>query len=61
MFEVNEFNRMQMALDDSGITESCDACDKLILNWNTVGDAATLAPDGVRILCKCCLTGEQPK
>ena len=33
MNEWNEWNRLQMALDDSGLMESCDRCGKLITNW----------------------------
>ena len=52
---MNAFNCQQMELDERGLTESCDACNRLILNWDSVGDAAILATDGAKILCHCCL------
>jgi len=56
---MNEFNKTVLSFDRSGIVESCDCCRRLIFNWDSVGDAATLAPDGVRILCNRCLTAEK--
>lgn len=52
---MNAFNAKLMAEDLFGLVESCDACNVVIGNWDTVGDMATLAPDGVRILCKKCV------
>lgn len=57
---MNAFNKRILDDDFCGLAESCDACQRLIHNWDTVGDMATLAPDGVRILCKHCLHNEQP-
>lgn len=51
---VNAFNENLLATDESGLTESCDVCNRVILNWTTVGDAATLAEDGQTILCRHC-------
>jgi hypothetical protein len=52
---MNAFNEQVLAEDPSGLTESCDACNRVILNWNSVGDAATLSEDGKTILCRACV------
>jgi len=51
---MNEFNRMQMALDDSGLTESCDRCNYLIHNWSWMG-WAFVTFEG-QIVCNNCRT-----
>lgn len=43
---------MQMALDPSGLTESCDRCNALIINWNWMGQAF-LTLEG-KIVCNNC-------
>jgi hypothetical protein len=51
---VNEWNRMQMALDPSGLTESCDRCNALITNWDHI-QWSFLTFDG-KIVCNECRT-----
>jgi hypothetical protein len=50
---MNEWNKMQMALDDSGLTESCDRCNKLILNWSWM-QMSFVSRNGKDILCNDC-------
>ena len=54
---MNEWNRMQMALDDSGLTESCDRCNNLIINWDHM-QMCFLSRNGVDILCNDCRRAE---
>ncbi len=51
---MNEFNRLQMALDPSGLTESCDVCNAVIVNWRYL-QMSFLTWDG-RIVCNNCRT-----
>lgn len=51
---MNAFNKQILDKDNSGLIESCDICNKLIFNFNMVGDAATLNEDGL-IICLTCL------
>ena len=54
LLTVNEWNRMQMALDPSGLTESCDRCNALITNWFWMG-MSFLTFEG-QIICNNCRT-----
>lgn len=49
---MNEWNRMQMALDPSGLTESCDRCNCLITNWSWMA-MSFVTLDG-KIVCNDC-------
>lgn len=49
---------MQLALDDSGLVESCDCCGQLIHNWSWMG-WSWVQFDG-QIVCNNCRT-EQAK
>ena len=51
---MNEWNKMQMALDPSGLTESCDKCNALITNFWWMG-MSFLTFDG-KIICNNCRT-----
>ena len=51
---MNEFNRLQMALDPNGLTESCDLCGAVIVNWNYL-QMSFLTWDG-KIVCNNCRT-----
>ena len=45
--------------DATGLMESCDKCNRLIHNWDSVGDRAFLSMDGCRILCLDCWNVER--
>lgn len=51
---MNEWNKMQLTLDDSGLIESCDFCNALITNWIWLG-MSFLTFDG-KIMCNDCRT-----
>jgi len=33
---MNQFNKQELQNDETGLLESCDACNKLIINWDTL-------------------------
>ena len=49
---MNEFNRQQLAEDDSGLLESCDRCNCLIHGWDHIS-LAFVTFDG-RVICNDC-------
>jgi hypothetical protein len=49
---MNEWNRLQMALDPLGLTESCDRCNALIINCDWM-EMSFLTFDG-QIVCNNC-------
>jgi hypothetical protein len=51
---MNEWNKMQLALDPDGFVESCDRCQALIINWHWMGNAFVTF-DG-KIVCNNCRT-----
>ena len=50
---MNEWNRLQLALDDSGMIESCDCCNALIVNFSWMGNS--FVDWSGEILCKKCV------
>jgi len=50
---MNEWNRLQMALDPDGFVESCDKCNTLIHNLHWMG-MSFVSEDGKQILCFQC-------
>ena len=49
---MNAFNAQQLERDDSGLLESCDNCNRLIINWEVITEAV-LGFDG-KVRCKRC-------
>ena len=49
---MNAFNAHELASDPDGLLESCDVCNALIVNWDTLTNSFVL-PDG-KIACKKC-------
>ena len=49
---MNAWNAEEMKADESGLTESCDKCNRLIHNWDWLS-MSFLDFDG-RILCMWC-------
>lgn len=49
---MNEWNRLQMEDDPSGLMESCERCGSLIINWDWM-QMAFLTFEG-KIVCNNC-------
>jgi hypothetical protein len=51
---MNKFNEIQLANDSEGLLESCDFCNRLIINWETLTNCWVTFDN--RISCRKCLT-----
>jgi len=52
---MNAFNAQQLERDESGLLESCESCNRLIINWDWLSEAVVCEDGNIR--CKKCAEG----
>lgn len=56
--DMNAFNAHELANDQDGLLESCDKCNALIVNWETLNNCWITFDN--KIVCKRCWANQSP-